>query len=115
MARRSRIVQDGILKGLPENIANQIGEPSHLSTKPGYTDCWPWQGVIAYGYGRAKTWMSERRLVHNIIYQLKNGPIPESRDVMHLCNVSYCCNPSHLKVGDSRREYAVHGSVQESF
>jgi hypothetical protein len=100
MAKKSIIVRDGLFEGLPYSIAAQIGEASKLSEEPEYTDCWPWKGMTGGGeYGRAKTSTSKDTLVHRIVYEWKNGPIPRNRMVLHLCNYPLCCNPRHLEVG----------------
>jgi hypothetical protein len=45
--------------------------------------------------------------LHVITWALANGTIPnhseDGLEVMHLCNVKSCCNPSHLKLG-TRKE-----------
>lgn len=61
------------------------------------TPCWIWQGEItSSGYGRMK--IEGRRVpVHRWLYERHVRPIPEKRDLDHLCRVTACVNPTHLE------------------
>lgn len=59
--------------------------------------CWLWQGeVTANGYGRFST-TAGRTVAHRWIYERLVGPIPEGRQLDHLCRVRACVNPNHLE------------------
>lgn len=70
-------------------------------------ECWPWlAGVSKGGYG---AFQDGTRLVkaHRMAYALRFGALPEWDGhakgvcVCHRCDVSLCCNPSHLFLGTS--------------
>lgn len=63
--------------------------------------CWNWTGTVTrarLGYGQI-VHNHKRDLAHRVVYQLANGPIPVGMSVMHTCDNSLCCNPSHLRLG----------------
>lgn len=64
--------------------------------------CWLWQGhVTAAGYGKY-SWRNAGRVItrhaHRVAYVLAVGPIPDGLTVDHLCFVTACCNPTHLRL-----------------
>jgi DNA-binding CsgD family transcriptional regulator len=75
--------------------------------KGGPDECWPFVGkdcTSGYGFiglgGRDKG----KGLVHRVVWELTYGPIPKGAGhhgmvVMHKCDNSLCCNPSHLRLG----------------
>lgn len=74
----------------------------------GETACWPWPTRInEHGYGHA----GHRGLAHRWVWELTYGPIPDGREVDHMChNIDPACaggrtcfhrrcvNPRHLRV-----------------
>lgn len=60
------------------------------------TECWEW---IAYrdpeGYGRST--FEGQTMAHRITYQALVGPIPQGKQLDHLCRVRHCVNPDHLE------------------
>lgn len=62
------------------------------------TGCHIWMGaLVRTGYGHAKH-NGKIRYTHRIMWEHKNGPVPEGMQLDHLCNVRACCNPEHLRV-----------------
>jgi hypothetical protein len=66
--------------------------------------CWLWRGAsTAAGYGhfydRAKHITA---LAHRVAYEAFVGPVPEGRELDHLCRMRACCNPSHLEPVEHR-------------
>jgi len=59
--------------------------------------CWYWQGAIGKeGYGQVL--IDKRyRAAHRVAHELFKGPIPEGRQIDHLCNRRQCVNPEHLE------------------
>ena len=61
--------------------------------------CWPWLGRISTKkepYGRfylgGKIYSA-----HRVAYELTNGPIPDGKQIDHLCRNQSCVNPAHLE------------------
>lgn len=64
--------------------------------------CWTWNGAKdAYGYG-VVTRSDRCYKVHRLTYAAHFGPIPDDRQIDHLCRVRECCNPNHLEAVDQR-------------
>lgn len=61
------------------------------------TPCWVWQRQLTEeGYGRISVNGKVQR-VHRYYYEHKYGPIPEDRELDHLCRIRSCCRPDHLE------------------
>ena len=59
--------------------------------------CWLGQGFLnSAGYGRAK-WYGRNWLLHRLVYELMEGPIPKGLTLDHLCRVRSCINPGHVE------------------
>lgn len=50
----------------------------------------------------------KKRGVHRVVYELEYGPIPEGRELDHLCRNRACVNPKHLEIV-SHRENCLRG------
>jgi hypothetical protein len=63
--------------------------------------CWLWTGQLnEYGYGRIDRQVYGKRrqlMAHRVAYELEVGPIPEGKQLDHLCRVRHCVNPKHLE------------------
>jgi len=60
--------------------------------------CWNWTGALrADGYGRFRT---RDRLVsaHRFAYESVHAPIPEGKEIDHICYNRGCVNPAHLRL-----------------
>jgi hypothetical protein len=61
-------------------------------------DCLVWAGyTMPNGYGMASVG-GKRGLVHRLVWQLANGPIPEPLTIDHLCRTRACVNVAHMEV-----------------
>lgn len=60
--------------------------------------CWLWTGYKdREGYGRC--WYKRRKYgVHRLFYEIFVGQIPEGMTVDHVCFITACCNPEHLRL-----------------
>ncbi len=59
--------------------------------------CWLWDGASTYhGYGHFK-YDGRTQTAHRVAWELFKGPIPEGREIDHLCRVRCCVNPDHLE------------------
>lgn len=63
-------------------------------------ECWPWIGSrFRYGYGRYNQ-DGGQYYAHQIAWTLSRGaPMGPGLVHRHTCDVTYCCNPSHLISG----------------
>lgn len=93
--------------------------------------CWPWIGArLPKGYGTyCFSAGSSPALAHRISFSLYVGPIPEAFEIDHLCNNTWCVNPSHLNATspydnnmrsksvsavNSKKTHCKHGHVFDS-
>jgi hypothetical protein len=68
------------------------------------TGCWFWIGMrqkrgkhnLEYGHVKIN---KKQYQAHRIIYKLIYGDIPNELCVLHNCDVPYCVNPKHLRLG----------------
>lgn len=60
--------------------------------------CWPWLGTQAgQGYGVFHPERGKAVRAHRFAYEDAVGPIPEGKQLDHLCRNRICVNPSHLE------------------
>jgi hypothetical protein len=64
--------------------------------------CWLWKASRdSKGYGQFLTDQGLRR-AHRVSYELFRGPIPEGKQLDHLCRVRHCVRPDHLEIVTAR-------------
>jgi len=67
--------------------------------------CWPWTGLRTRAtknptpYG-ALGWRGKPSRAHRVAYEIAFGDIPDGAMVLHRCDNTLCCNPTHLYLGD---------------
>jgi len=62
------------------------------------TGCWLWSAAtMSTGYGAFGVTSKNIQLSHRVTYLTLVGPIPEGREIDHLCRQRACCNPAHLE------------------
>lgn len=60
--------------------------------------CWRWKASVdVKGYGRLRARGYRTKAAHRIVYSYLVGPIPDGKQLDHLCRVPSCVNPSHLE------------------
>lgn len=76
----------------------------YVVTPTGYnTDCWIWQlAKTRNGYGFVREPEGKMVYAHRCYYERVHGPIPDDRQVDHLCRVRACVNPDHLELVTAR-------------
>jgi hypothetical protein len=88
--------------------------PAH---RPDLGPCWLWTGHLHKTMGHGVFSLnahsvpeSERgiRYAHQLSYEWEYGPIPEDKEIDHLCRVPACVRPSHLEAV-SHRENCLRG------
>jgi len=65
---------------------------------PGEKDCWLWADVPSkdgYAYLSLNGRKGKKYLVHRLLYEMMIGPIPEGKDLDHLCRNPCCVRPDH--------------------
>lgn len=75
--------------------------------------CWEWRGFVnPSGYGHIY-WKTRPHRVHRVSWMLLRGPIPEDKQLDHLCRNRICVNPEHLEVvtakENTRRGFSPSG------
>lgn len=61
-------------------------------------DCWLWQGARGGVQKHAQLWHNGKvRYAHRLTYEMYVGPIPDGMVLDHVCGVSDCVNPEHLR------------------
>lgn len=71
--------------------------------------CWNWPHVSsALGYGTTR-FLGVQFYAHRVAYELFVGPIPDDREIDHLCRNRACVNPDHLEAVE-HRENALRGN-----
>lgn len=71
-------------------------------------ECWNWMAckdIKGYGIFRLET----ERKAHRIAY-LTTTKIPLKNDVLHTCDNTSCCNPSHLYDGTTQQNTKDRGN-----
>lgn len=69
----------------------------YIEEDRGYsTPCWIWQRCLSGEYGQISVG-GKMRQAHVVYYERHVGPIPEGRDLDHLCRVPRCVNPAHVE------------------
>lgn len=61
------------------------------------TECWRWTRCLNQnGYGNM-TRRQKKFLAHIFSFEAFIGPVPDGRELDHLCRNPKCCNPEHLE------------------
>jgi HNH endonuclease len=77
------------------NTMEQIASQIIVEAK---SQCHIWTGRrIHSGYGMV-TIARREVLLHRLMWETYRGPIPENRQIDHLCGVKACCNVEHLRL-----------------
>jgi hypothetical protein len=64
----------------------------------GPDSCWLWtRAITTAGYGHLSI-EGKLRPAHRVAYELLVGPIPIGHYLDHICHVTRCVNPAHLRV-----------------
>lgn len=64
--------------------------------------CWFWLAAVnkRSGYGLFTLSTDLRSLhAHRVSYELFRSKIPEGMNVLHSCDIPFCVNPDHLRLG----------------
>lgn len=73
---------------LPARFWGKVGEVAG--------GCWEWQAYrTPLGYGRFN-WGGRAEAAYRVSFVELVGPVPEGKELHHLCENPPCCNPDHL-------------------
>ena len=87
--RPSRLTRD--LAALLERFRSSI--------VPHDDGCWEWRAhKNSAGYGMFQVAGTGKVLAHRLAWELVHGPIPDGREIDHLCRNRACPNPAHLEL-----------------
>ena len=74
--------------------------------KHGANGCWLWTaGKDTDGYGKFRYRGSDIRS-HRWAYHQLVGPIPDGKEIDHLCRVRACVNPAHMEPVTNKENHA---------
>jgi len=74
------------------------------------TGCHEWQDrTDRDGYGTIK-WNGSTKRAHRIAYRMHEGPIPDGKVIMHLCDRAECVNVLHLELA-TQVENVTHAHI----
>jgi len=74
----------------------------------GVDSCWPWLGFVSKaGYAQVR-FQGRFQKAHRVAYEFLIGPIPEGKELDHLCKNRSCVNPKHLEPV-TKREHIMRG------
>jgi hypothetical protein len=91
----------------------------------GRSSCWLWTGSsvpnpryphIKYGCHSWSTkingkWRSRGKSAHKVSWEAINGPVPDGKELDHLCEVHLCVNPWHVEAV-THQENVVRGFMR---
>jgi len=76
----------------------QFTTPFEVRSTPGEGGCLIWTGANkSGGYGSLSV-NGVRMLAHRYAWERANGPIPDGAVIDHICGVTLCVNPDHLRI-----------------
>ena len=65
------------------------------------TGCWLWMaGIDSDGYGQMRVDRGDGAIplkAYRIAFNLFRGPVPQGKELDHLCRTPLCVNPAHLE------------------
>ncbi len=59
--------------------------------------CWQWTGYVRNSGYAQFSYRGTNHLVHRLMYQMENGPIPDGLVIDHICRNRLCIRPEHLR------------------
>lgn len=81
---------------MPDSLADRIDVNSIPEPNSG---CSLWLGTLSStGYPHIKV-KGQTRRVNRLVWESRNGPIPEGLHVLHRCDNPACVNLDHLRIG----------------
>jgi hypothetical protein len=96
----SMYYRNGQLEEHSLNINKPIIERIRVKTiQSPDSDCLLWTGSIDQNGYPLITISRKTKRVHRVVYEIKNGVIPNGMAILHKCDVRNCINPLHLMIG----------------
>lgn len=95
--------RNGAVKGRPRRFMKGhqgVKQGPWYVERPGPlpTPCWIWRRSFS-GNGYARIWCAGRkyRPAHIVYYERAHGPVPQGKELHHLCRNPACVNPDHVE------------------
>ena len=93
----------------------KLTEEERFWAKVEITDrCWLWTAGCSRGYARFRYEGGQHVYAHRYAWELLVGEIPEGMTIDHLCRVSHCVNPEHMRVVTHRENVLAEHSQSPS-
>lgn len=87
----SRRAERSVWSRLPQIVAD-------YRLTNGERTCWEWKRSLSTGYGQIHVVGQGKRVyAHRVVWEMLNGPVPEGKELDHLCRNRCCINPAHLE------------------
>lgn len=110
-----------------QNLTKRLKSKIHINDN----GCWCWTGAVFSKvngkYAQIRMTSNEKksclRYAHRVSYEHFVGPVPEGKELDHLCRNTLCINPQHLEPVthkenmlrrvDINKKYCKHGHKME--
>lgn len=79
--------------------------------------CWMWTGALSrsgYAVLRARESGGINPFVHRVLFEHHVAPVPDGMHLDHVCHVTACVNPAHLRIATPKQNAENFGGLQKN-